>query len=371
MNGFKLAVVSDIHLGNKRNTADFIIKNLRQAFPNNSETADLDMIVLAGDVFDDLLHLSDPFIHDIDCWITDFLRLCVLFDITVRVIKGTPSHDWNMSARFHTLNHISEIGCDLKYVDELSIEHIDRFNIDVLYVPDEWDESCEKTLSQVHQLMTLKGIKQVDYAFMHGQFEFQLPEFVKAPRHDSASYLSIVRKLIFIGHVHIFSRHDRIIAQGSFDRLSHNEQSAKGHVRAVVYDEDYELTFVENKNARRFDTIECSDLDLAQTLKTIESVVKDIPDESFVRISCTRDNPILTNMDQLAKDWPTITWSKVVRETEDDIKNSKNNSLSDNEFIPITITRDNIHKLITERLVNKNITPKVFSRCEQFILEMR
>ena len=76
-----LAVVSDIHLAHKRNPASRIIQNLRDAFPDNVETAQLDLIVLAGDVFDGLISLPDDEVTDIKAWITYMLRLCKKHDI--------------------------------------------------------------------------------------------------------------------------------------------------------------------------------------------------------------------------------------------------------------------------------------------------
>ena len=59
MTELNIACISDIHLGNKRNNARNIIKNLYAAFPDNSKTGELDIIFIAGDVFDSLFSLSD------------------------------------------------------------------------------------------------------------------------------------------------------------------------------------------------------------------------------------------------------------------------------------------------------------------------
>lgn len=378
MSEINIASISDIHLGAKRTPTSHIVKNLYEAFPDNAETSKLDLITLAGDVFDGLLKLPDDEIREIERWIVYLLRLCKKHNIVLRVLEGTPSHDWKQSIRFVILNEATQIDCDLKYVDQLAIEYIPSLDINVLYVPDEWNDSTEKTYSQVCELMTLKGITKVDYAFMHGQFEYQLPDIVKAPKHSAEKYLSIVDKLIFIGHVHVFSRYDRIIAQGSFDRLSHGEEGAKGHVRACVRSNtDYEIRFVENKGARIYVTIECVGLSLEETLKTVENRLKDIPDGSCVRVSCLPDNPILTNMDQLVMKWPFITFSKIIRETDLETKAAEVDEFTELEFIPITITRDNIVTLVMDRLLNlespteSKARVQLHARAEEFMIEMR
>jgi len=370
MSKLKLAVVSDIHLGSRRNETEFIIANLDRAFPDNAETADLDLIVLAGDVFDRLLSLSDDCVYAIDSWIVRLLRLCKKHDIVLRVLYGTPSHDREQSQRFVHLNEEAHIGADLQYVTDLSIEYIARFDINVLYVPDEWEEDPAETLAQVKELMASRNLTVVDYAFMHGNFGYQLPSMIKTPRHSEEEYLRLVDKLIFIGHIHTYSRYDRIIAQGSFDRLSHGEEEAKGHVRAVVRSrDDYELMFVENTGARKYISIDCERLTLEDTSQRALTVSDSLPDGSRIRLICSKDNPILMEMDQLVRHRPLIKWDKLVRNT-DEIEYVKDEEIND-EFIPISITRENIIKLVMPRVQQRSVDPDIHELANNFLMEMR
>ncbi len=368
---FRLAVVSDIHLGSKRNETEFIIANLDKAFPDNVETANIDMIVLAGDVFDRLLSLSDECVYAIDAWIIRLLRLCKKHDIVLRVLYGTPSHDREQSQRFVHLNDEAHIHADLQYVTDLSIEYIPRFDMNVLYVPDEWEEDPSVTLSQVKELMASRNLDKVDYAFMHGQFGYQLPALIKAPRHDEVEYSRLVDKFIFIGHIHTHSRRDKIIAQGSFDRLSHGEEEAKGHVRLIYRkSDDYEIQFVENKGARKYISVECEDLTLEETLQKIQDKTNWLPDGSHVRIICSKDNPILTEMDQLVRMRPMITWTKLVRKDGQDVTYTEDAEFKD-DYVPITITRDNISKLVLQRLSQRTPDQQIYDMANTFLLEMR
>lgn len=345
-----LASISDIHLGHRRNSTRDIVDNLYKAFPDNAETGDLDMIFLVGDVFDDLLSLNNEAVTDIDLWIGDFLTMAKKWDISVRVLEGTPSHDWKQSQRFSVINEVAEIGADLKYVKDLSIEYIERYGISVLYVPDEWENSTDKTYSQVKQLLRAKGLEQVDFAFMHGQFEFQLPPQVHAQKHDSQSYLDIVKHLVFIGHVHVSSSYERIFAQGSFDRLSHGEEGPKGHLRASVYENgDYYVDFIENLGAKKFITVNCLDIDLSEAFKRIEKRIAKLPAGSYVRIEVNNDAEILGNFDVLAQKYPSFIWNKLVRGVEEGVASIVEEETA---YIPITITRDNITGMIMERLTN-------------------
>jgi hypothetical protein len=365
----KLAVVSDIHLGHPRNPTKRIIRNLRAAFPDNAETAELDMIVMAGDVFDGLLQLPDDEVTDIKAWIVHVLRVCKKHDILLYVLEGTPSHDWKQPKLFQSLNEVTGIGADLKYVKSLSIEYEQRHDLWLLFVPDEWTNSTETTLSQVHDLLRAKGLTHVDYAFMHGQFEYQLPPIVKAQKHSSEEYLKLVKHLIFIGHVHIHSRLERIIAQGSFDRLTHGEEGPKGHVRAYRRGNEHDVVFVENEAALRFVTVKCEAMTLQDTLAEIAKQVEGLPEDSFVRVKGSWDNPIFTNMDSLIRKWPWFHWDK---QPVDDGEAETAEAVVDDEvsYIPITITRDNVTPLLTDRLINAGATSDVLAMAQEIMIEV-
>ena len=368
MDILKVAVVSDIHIGHAKNKAIEIIANLKKAFPDNAETGELDIIFLAGDVFDTLLSLPDTDVIEADIWIAYMLNLCAKHDIVLRVLEGTPSHDWKQSERFITIAKILSIPVDVKYIKELSIEYIKRFDINVLYVPDEWQNTTERTLEDVKDLLKAKGLGKVDYAIMHGAFTFQLPEIVKTHKHDPEAYLKIVKEFIFIGHIHNYSRYDRIIAQGSFDRLSHGEEEPKGHVRATITEDSRNVVFVENESAKIFKTIDCTGLTLEESIIKVDIEVEAIPFGSYVRIVCDSNNPILSNMDVLVRRYPLLIWSKLSRSTEEEI--IIDNGVDESVYIPITITNENIKQLLLDMIVNNEISPDVLISAEKILDEV-
>lgn len=367
-NTIKLAVISDIHLGHTRNSTSGIIKNLRRAIPDNAETSELDCIFLAGDVFDSLLTLPDEDVLDIDTWIVFLLRLCCKHNIILRVLEGTPSHDWKQSDRFTTLNQIMGIGANVRHVKDLSIEYLEALNKHVLYVPDEWETSTEKTLGQVQELLRAHGLAQVDLAIMHGQFDYQLPAHVKAPKHDSTAYLELVRDLIFIGHVHVFSQFQRIIAQGSFDRLSHGEEGPKGHVRASLHaDGNYEVVFVENTHAMRFATIDCTGLDLEQTLAKVDREAQGLPEGSHARVQGDADNPIFANMELLVRQLPMLVWGKKINEEKEQTDAVVEDATV---YAPITLTKDNLEGMLVNRLVQLEVDLLVLAAAKTMLQEV-
>lgn len=370
MTAIKIACVSDIHLSNRSNSTKDIIANLVKAFPDNEETSELDILFLAGDVFDGLVNLPDQNVIEIDLWFCSVLRTCKKYNILLRILDGTKSHDWYQSARFVELNTITKINADVKYIKDLSIEHIDKFDLDVLYVPDEWSPNTEDTKEQVKALLNVKGLTQVDLSIMHGQFPHQLPVHVKkVPIHDPGFYLDITRYYVFIGHVHTHSCFDRIIAQGSFDRLTHGQEEPKGHVRAEIEldTEEKQWFFVENVGAKIYKTIKISDkLTLEESLDKIRKDLKKVPDFSAVRIHANKGHPILDNKNELNKLAPLMTWSTLVKDVsteaivveEDVIENS------------ITISRDNILDLLLTRLNKSCVSPEVFKKSEELLKEI-
>lgn len=371
-----MAVVSDIHLGHANNSASFIVDNLRKEFPDNDKTAMLDFLILAGDVFDYLLKRGN--IHGeellaIDLWVGEVLHLCKKHGIRLRILEGTPSHDWRQSQIFELINEGAKIGCDLKYVRDLSIVYEPDFDVNILYVPDEWREDPAETYDEVNELMRARGLEKVDFAIMHGQFEYQLPPVVKAPKHKSEDYLKIVKHLIFIGHVHVYSMFERIIAQGSFDRIAHGEEGPKGHVRATIYpDGNYKAEFIENKGARKYVTVECVDQDMEETFSIIERRVEGLPDDSFVRVKTEKGHPILSNMHELVLRWPLYRWSKVVQESKQEKAAEETDSeLSKMDFVPIAINRDNITDLLMNRLRQKGTPQDMLDLAESKIAEVR
>lgn len=372
MSKINILTISDIHLGHQRNDSAEIIKNLNLAIDDNYETSELDIIFLAGDVFDRLLTFQENCISDITLWIERLLRLCDKYDITLRVLEGTPSHDWKQSKNFEPIFNSVHSKCDFKYVDTLSIEYIERFKIHVLYVPDEWDKDPDNTLQQVKNLLKDRNIDKVDFAVMHGIFEFQLPSFIKKiPRHNSKEYLNLVKHYIFIGHIHTFSNLDRIIAQGSFDRLSHGEEEPKGYVKAAVDLETNERNFffIENKNARIYKTIELMGENLDENLQLIKSKTINLPINACVRIKAEKNNPILSNMNLLVNLFPTITWSKLVI-AEDDVEINSELVQSDIDYEPITINQSNIVTLLLDRLKAKVVDSDIYKIAEQQLSEI-
>lgn len=369
----------DIHLGHRQNTTPEIIKNLISALPDNAETAKIDILLFGGDVFDLLLTLSNGYVPLIQQWIARTLKLAKKHNIMVRVLKGTPGHDWEQSQLWESINAIADIGADLKYVKTIQIEYIEQYGISVLYVPDEANSTTEKTLNQVRDIMRAKGLDQVDFALMHGQFDYQLPDFIPAQKHDSQAYLALVRELIFVAHVHTHSRYDRIRADGvsvpgilvpgSTDRLKHGEEEAKGHLRVFCSKSgNYDVRFIENKTAKKFVTISCKGMTLESTMQEVDEKVKGLPDDSYVRIEADHDNPILLNIAQVVMRHPQYNWNKISRKEK--LAEQESDLVEQSAFTQITLTEDNLSDILFDRIMKTAPRPEVLEAARRLMMEV-
>ena len=213
----KILNVGDIHFFHDQTPTKHIIDNLNRYLVVKDILKDVDLLTIAGDVFDCQVPYDDPRVGEVERWITHLLRACAACNVVVRVVEGTPSHDRRQSDVFNRQAEALELDVDVKWVSTLSIEHIDKLGIDILYVPDKWNPiSTEDTYQQVLGLLKQHGLQSVHVALMHGAFEYQLPVIVKEPAHDSEKYQKIVKFLIFIGHVHVSMPRDRIVPSGVF-----------------------------------------------------------------------------------------------------------------------------------------------------------
>ena len=350
-------VISDIHLGHRKNPISNIARNLLEYLNKVILAYKLDLVFIAGDTFDRPLELRSEEAQEAITCLYEIIKLLSKHKIKLRVLEGTPSHDWKCSSYFVHLANISNLPIDLRYIKSLSVEVIEDLNLSVLYVPDEWHPDTNETFKQAKELVLSKGLSQVDIALMHGCFNYQLPSAAKnIPRHNEHDYLSLVKYYINIGHVHVYSVYERIIAQGSTDRLAHSEESPKGGV-VVSIDKDNEphYTFIENENAMIFKTINITSNNLDVNLNKIKKVISNLPIHSHVRIRANKNNSILLAYAELKNQYPLVNLTKITIEDEE-IQNSKvliDEVEQDTTYIPITLDRDNIIELVTSNIKNR------------------
>jgi hypothetical protein len=365
------ASLSDVHLGHPKTPTDHIITNLRRAFPDVDSTHKLDVIFFGGDLFDRLLSLNQFDVPMILEWGGNLFRMAETHQIHIVFMEGTPSHDWRQQRLLEVLKKLGMGGKFVHFIEELSIVHFEDLDINVLFVPDEWRPEPDDTWMEVRELLREKNLEQVDFTLLHGAFDYQLPEHVKVPKHVTERYQQITKYAVFGAHIHSSTVRGNVYVNGSFDRLSHNEEEEKGHWRFKFKPgKEYpELKFVVNQHAKVYKTVDCTGLDLDEALDRLAIIVGLQPEDSHLRVKAPKAHPILTSFDVLRKRHPQINWSSKV--TEDDNEVQKN-LLVDvrSSFTQIQITPENIVELLTEKLKGLTSDPAVLQRCATRIKEL-
>jgi hypothetical protein len=116
-------------------------------------------------------------------------------------------------------------------------------------------------------------------------------------------------------------------------------------------------------------TVKCEAMTLEDTLAEIAKQVEGLPEDSFVRVQANWDNPLFANMDVLIRKWPWFTWDK---KPIDDGEVETTETVEDDEvaYIPITITRDNVTAMLTDRLINAGATSDVLAMAQEIMPEV-
>lgn len=363
-----LASFSDVHLGHRKTPTAFIIQNLeRYGFPYNAETAELDLIFLGGDLFDEGLSYFDEEVALIEGWMYRFLRFCSKHHIALRVLEGTASHDRGQNAHFEKIIELANIVIDFRYVKSVWVEQIEALGISVLYVPDYSSPDAGKIWELVEKALSEAGVSQVDYAVIHGAFKYQMPPIasVQAACHDMDRYLKVVKNYLFTGHIHVPRVYDRILNNGSFDRLAHGEEEDKGHWRVHVdKDGNDSVVFRVNKGAKLYKTIDLTGLSVDEAYERLKGV-EDYPRDSAVRLVLGRDSPILTNLAKIKILYPHIEWTTKTLASEEVQKNLLVDLRS--QFKEVVLTPTNAAEILLERLAKSQAPERVIHRAQSLL----
>lgn len=368
-------VISDIHLGHPNNTSEEIIKNLDAFFFDYKEdTFKIDILFIAGDIFDSSLKLSNPESAVILYWLNSLLMYCNKFDIKLRVLEGTPSHDWRQSENIEPLAKKLTPNLDYKYFKTLHIERIPEYDLTILYVPDEWRTSTELTLKEFDQLLKDNNLDKVDIAIMHGNFKYQLKQAPDTiPKHDEDSYLKRVKHFINIGHIHKFSVFERIVAQGSFDRLVHGEEEAKGCTLMIISDTNEDtFRFIENKDAKLFKTIDARKLTLDNIYDKLDKVLSKVPVNSYIRLRLAPGSILLTIIKDIRMKYSEYVFSNPKIDDKSDARDEYNlirDVISNLDYTPIQITPVNVKTLLNEELDHMENTENLHPHITQMLID--
>lgn len=345
---------SDLHFGVSNTPAAKIAYGLDRLISNDKTFAECDLILYPGDITERLLPQPSQEMIIARDWMDRNIELAEKHNTVVAVVEGTPMHDWFQSEYFVESNNIRGNKAPLYYVKEVKIVHMEELGINVLFVPDEANDTCQLTQIAVKEALHKAGLTKVHLTVIHGQFRHQYPEHLRdigMDFHDSDFYLEITEHFIFAGHVHKHSIYKRIVAQGSFERLHHGYEEPKGCVGFELNLDDpskSKVWFIENHDAMIFKTFRVQGDNLQYEADRIRLTAANQPSGSYLRVMARADHPILSMVKEFKKEFPMFNW------TSDRIKEKKKAVA---EIIPAKIKRarvsirpDNIADLLKDRL---------------------
>ncbi len=276
---FKIAVISDIHMGHGRLEPEMLYEHLWiYLYPLFEH---IELLIINGDLFDTLLTMNSSAGLHAAKFIDDIINLAVKHQVYIRVVRGTFSHDRHQNQFFvvkdngtHMLNNIPLV----RVIDRITIEHVETLGINILYCP---DNQPHKELTQaVIDVVNANGLQSVDLLCSHGYYEHLLPKGIPHIPTNTLSYDKLnkyVSGLMLNGHVHKASVYkDKVISLGSFERFEHDNERPVGMwvLTAKKDKHHYKWTyeFKENELSLRFKTY------VIENYKSPEELMKCISD---------------------------------------------------------------------------------------------
>ena len=251
---YSFLVVGDIHFGYYPpellyKEFNLILDSIDRYKPN--------CVIIAGDYYDNKLSMaSSHSVYSIKAF-SNLLKKCEEYNIKLRQIKGTNSHDPE-----NQLKNLAQIAnssiCDYKLF--LTVDEEELFpGIKVLYVPEEYMDDKDSYYNMYFK-NRYQGI------FGHGMFEEtnfssnnKFKSMRKYPIFNSKEMEEICEGPIVFGHIHTPQRiRNRIQYTGSLVRSRFGEEESKG-IYLTTFDtetKETEFIFIENEITMKYDTIE-------------------------------------------------------------------------------------------------------------------
>lgn len=339
---------ADVHLESNAVTTESTITGFWSVVLTVEPTT-LDAIVIGGDLFDKAMLVPASKIALILKFASDLLEYCDKYNIVLRILEGTPSHDRKQSEIFVTIAAIKNLSHVVSYHPELELVKDPVTGLNILYVPDEINHDNELTLKQAKALLRKHGLEKADYIIMHGSFKYQIGEVLTRPHHLEQPWIDLCNFYIVCGHVHGHSTFGKkILVTGSTNRTAHNEEKVKGAILTTVNMETMtsEWAFLENKHATVFETIDVR----GKPIRDIVQLLNDItsPPGSNIRLLLNKSDDALKSFAMLKTVVPTMRLTRKVAD-EKILKEKEAAKVFDMAAKGISVTYDNLDTLMSQR----------------------
>lgn len=284
--GVKLLNVSDVHLGALHIQPSDEYDRIRAVvYPLLEE---IDILSLSGDFFDNAIFLDDEAAVYGSLILNELFQKAEQYGFAIRIIRGTYTHDrdqLNVAERLAK----SYPTVDFKYYRTLAYDEVK--GLSGLYVPDELHYSQSELSVILEEHIESTG-RTFDFAIVHGYFQHVLPKAVNIGKHLDCytveEFQRFVHGPIICGHVHTPSVYKEACwYTGSFDRLAHGEEEAKGCLLFTL-GETFSAEFIENSFATPHITVKITHETVEDCLAQVRKAISDRfpnPPFGYLRIS--------------------------------------------------------------------------------------
>lgn len=297
----RILFLSDLHNLHQRVPTYYIVESELEMV--RAYAPYIDALYITGDYWDDSKYTRNEHVHVATSGISTILGLAKHHGFSVRILNGTPSHDYGQSEMFISLN--SGIGADVKYLNKIGIFYDESIKMHVGWVEDEYNVNAKDTEVEFSRLLREHGLDSVDLMVMHGCFKFQLP-IESVSSHCERFWQKVVKYSIVIGHDHRFKFYGKITVPGSLERLSFNEEEDKGGLVIDFRGEDVKQYLHVNKRACLQLTVPLIESYEEQRKMAIEYIERILNHESRyvarLRIFCKEDSPIIEDVKKWKKE---------------------------------------------------------------------
>ena len=305
MNGNKLvaACIADIHMYDKN--AWPLLEELRSEFlePLRKMGNKLDAVFILGDLFHGKVSMNGAAASAVLQFMNELADITEPRDITVRVLKGTATHDHSM------LNALSFLGArGIEVYNDVTTEDIEVFikgvlyEFSILYLPEEYPKDWREYYGNV--LPPRDGIPY-DIILGHGMVDFAAFSslLLESERPIKSAVVFPTDLLVrsgtvsVFGHVHVAQSNKSVHYCGSFSRIAFGEEQPKGWLLLEMDAETsaVRITRKRNKKAPEYRTL--SIFEVMQEDEEAESALEKIgPILEKSRLRLTVDSEVSPEM---------------------------------------------------------------------------
>lgn len=287
---YNIAVIADIHWDALEPKKQYHELQFFNAFLERIDA--LDLLVIAGDVFDTKILLNSKTSLKALRWMSEVVDICKRRNCKIRIIKGTNSHDNNQLDAFNGYD-----GSDFFHIFRECTAEETLPGMQCLYCPDE--VLTQKEWENRYAELLFGHI--YDAIFFHGSFDIVLPEIINQESEFIGtkgiafkySHFRDISHVMVGGHWHdgSSSEGDHMYYTRSYSRWSYGEMNPKGfiYMNYDINDKSYCVQRVINPYADRFitytiDTKSMPDIDSYTDL--VSTIQKDLSDlMNHIRIS--------------------------------------------------------------------------------------